>query len=70
MGSLVSCTKHLRRKAGHFPGSPVVETLPSNAGGAGLIPGWGAKIPRALQPKDQNIKQKQYCNKFNKGLKK
>ena len=23
----------------------------SNAGGVGLIPGWGAKIPRALQPK-------------------
>ena len=26
-----------------FPGDPVVETLPSNAGGASLIPGWGAK---------------------------
>jgi len=23
----------------------VVKTLPSNAGGMGLIPGWGTKIP-------------------------
>ena len=45
---------------------PVVKTLPSNAGGAGSIPGWGAEIPCALRPKNQNIKQKQYCNKFNK----
>ena len=49
-----------------FPGGPVVKTLPSNAGGEGSIPGGRAKIPHALQPKNQNIKQKQYCNKFNK----
>ena len=30
-----------------FPGGPVVKTSPSNAGGAGLIPGWRAKIPHA-----------------------
>ena len=48
-----------------FPGSPGVETSPSNAGGAGWIPGGGAKIPHALWPKNLNIKQKQYCNKFN-----
>ena len=35
----------------------------------GSIPGQGAKIPHASQPKNQNIKQKQYCNKFNKDLK-
>ena len=52
-----------------FPGGPVVRTAPSNAGGAGSISGWGAKIPRASQPKDQSIKQKQYCNKFNKDFK-
>ena len=52
-----------------FPGHPVVETLLSNAGGVGLIPGWGAKIPHASGPKNQNIKQKQYCNKLNKDLK-
>ena len=44
----------------------MVKTLPSGAGGAGSIPGWGAKIPNALWPKNQNIKQKQYCNKFKK----
>jgi len=49
------------------PGSPVVETLSSNAEGAGLIPGQGAKIPR-LGHKNQKIIQKQYCNKFNKGF--
>ena len=53
---------------GDFPGAPVVKTPPSNAEDAGSIPGWGTKIPHASQPKKkkQNIKQKQYCNKFNK----
>ena len=53
-----------------FPGGPVVKTSPSNVGGVGLIPGQGAKIPHASQPKTKNIKQKQYCNKFNKDFKK
>ena len=35
-----------------------------NAGGAGSITGWGAKISHASCPKYQNIKQKQYCNKL------
>ena len=52
-----------------FPGSPVVKTLPSNAWGVGSIPGWGAKIPHASWPENQNKKQKQYCNKFNKDFK-
>ena len=30
-----------------FPGGPVVKNPPSNAGDAGLIPGWGTKIPHA-----------------------
>ena len=47
----------------------MVKTSPSNAGGASLIPGQGAKIPHALWPKNQNIKQKQYCKKFNKDFK-
>ena len=34
-----------------FSGSPVVKTLPSNAGGASSIPGQGAKIPHASWPK-------------------
>ena len=53
-----------------FLGGPVVKTSPSNAGGVGSIPGQGAKIPHALWPKNQNIKQKQYCDKFNKDFKK
>ena len=52
-----------------FPGGPVIKTSPSNAGDAGSIPGWGAKIPHASWPKNQNIKQKQYCNKFSKDFK-
>ena len=52
-----------------FPGGPVVKTSPSNAGGVGLIPGPGAKIPHASWPQNQTIKQKQYCNKFNKDFK-
>ena len=50
---------------GHFPGSPAVKTLISNTGSVGSIPGQGAEILHALGPKSQNIKQKQYCNKFN-----
>ena len=42
----------------------------SNIGGVGLISGWGAKIPHALWPENQNMKQKQYCSKFNKDFKK
>ena len=40
-----------------------------NAVGVGLIPGQGAKIPHASRPKNQNIKQKQDYNKFNKDFK-
>jgi len=47
----------------------VVGAVPSNAGGVGSIPGPGAKIPRVSWPKIQNIKRKQYGNKFNKDLK-
>ena len=54
---------------GDFPGGPVVKTLPSSAGSAASIPGRRAKIPHALQPGKQNIKQRQYCNKFNKDFK-
>ena len=48
----------------------MVEPSPSNVGDAGSRPGQGAKILHASWPKTQNIKQKQYCNKFNKDLKK
>ena len=48
----------------------MVKILPSNAGGTLWIPGQGTKIQHALGPKNQNIKQKQYCNKSNKDFKK
>ena len=61
--------REFKRYPRDFPGGPVVKTWPSNAGGAGSIPGRGAKIPHASRPRNQNIKQKQYCNKFNKDFK-
>jgi len=56
----------IRNAIRDFPGNPVVKTLPSNAGGVGLIPGWGATIPHASKPPNQNIKHNQYWNIFNK----
>ena len=47
-----------------FPGGPGVEILSSSSGGAGSVPGQEDKIPHDTQPKNQNIKQEQYCNKF------
>ena len=49
-----------------FSGGPVAESSPPNAGGVSLIPGQEAKIPHASGHKNNNIKQKQYCNKYNK----
>ena len=47
----------------------MVKTSTSNAGGAGSIPGQGDKILHALWLKNENMKQKQYCNNFNKDFK-
>ena len=41
----------------------------STSGGVSWVPGWGTKMPHALESKKQNIKQKQYCNKFNRDFK-
>ena len=41
-----------------FPGGSGLKTVSSNAGDAGSILVWGAKIPHALRPKNQNRKQK------------
>ena len=62
---LLPCVKQGR----DFPGGLVVKTSSSNARGADSIPGWRAKIPHAQRPKNQNIKQEQYCKKFNKDFK-
>ena len=48
-----------------FSGDPVVKSSLANAGDMSSIPGQEAKIPHASRPKNPNIKQKQYCNKFN-----
>ena len=71
-----SRTQHLHdffafkmRGVWNFPGGPVVKAFPSNAEGAGSIPGQGSRIPHASGPKGQNMRQKQYYNKFNKDCK-
>ena len=53
------------RKGRDFLHGPVVNTSPSDAEGAGSIPGCGAKITH-----DKNkTKQRQCCSKFNKHFK-
>ena len=58
--------QQLKSSDGDFPGGPVVKTSPSDTGGVSSIPAGGAKMPCASQPINQNTKEKQYCNKFNK----
>lgn len=43
--------------------------LSLNSGGSGSISVWRVKISHASWPKNQNTKQKQYCNQCNKTLK-
>ena len=52
-----------------FPGSPVVKTSSSNSGHEGSIPGWEARILHVSWAKNQNRKQKQYCNRFGRDFK-
>ena len=61
--------KKKRMNRWDVPGSPVIKTWPSSGGDVGSNLDWGAKIPHALWSERQNIKQKQYGNKFNKDLK-
>ena len=61
----------LRQRKGaseDFPCSLVVRLHLLMHGGEGSIPGPEAKIPLASRSKNQNIKQKQYYKKFNKGF--
>ena len=53
-----------------LPGGPVVKALPSSARDACSVPGWELRSSMPCGQKKQNIKQKQYCNKFNEDLKK
>lgn len=50
--------------------SELLSAFLHHEGGAGSVPGGGAKILHALLPKNQTIKQKQYWYKFNKKVKK
>ena len=52
-----------------FPGGPVVDFTFQHRG-CRSDPWLRTKIPQASWPKDQNIKEKQYCNKFNTKKKK
>ena len=51
-----------------FPGGPV-RLHTSKTAGAGSIPGLRAKMPYDSGPKNQHIKEQQYCKKFNKDFK-
>ena len=48
----------------------MVKTLPFSAGGCNSIRGQGARVPHSSWLETQNIKQKQYYNKFNKDFNK
>ena len=52
IGIDISTLLYIKQITRDFPGGPVVKTSPSNAGGAGLIPGRGAKVPHVSRPKN------------------
>ena len=57
--TILNCSSKNYCQFCHFPGGSVVKTSSSNAGGAGLIPGWGAKIPHtSWQKKKKKVEQK------------
>ena len=63
---------NLKQPAWNFLGGPVVKTAPSNAGMQFwfLIRELRSHIPHnPPKKKYQSMKQKQYCNKFNKDFK-
>ena len=66
LNSLVLSMFNLFHNRRDFPGSPVVKTSPSNAGVGVQSLVRELRSPPASRP---NIKQKQYCNKFNKDFK-
>ena len=64
--SILKFKKPFKTQSRDFPGDPVVKTSPSDRGGVGSIPGLGADSPHDTGARNPNVKQKQYCNKFNK----
>ena len=68
LGHFLVYSKYSKDLLRDFLVSPAVKTLPFIAGQQ--VPScWGAKTPHASGPKHQNIRQKQYYNKFNRDLK-
>ena len=51
------------RVVGDFPSSPLVKTLPCNAGSMGSVPGLGAKLPHAAGCSQKCLKRKKTKNK-------
>ena len=51
------CKIRYLRNSQDFPGGPVVENPPSNAGGTGSIPGRRTKIPQTVQCSCKTNKQ-------------
>ena len=47
----------------------MVKTLSSNAEVAGSLPDQETKVSHALEPKNQNVKQKQHCHKLHTDFK-
>ena len=43
-----------RQKLWVFPGGPVFKNPPFNTEDVGLIPGWGTRIPPAMEPSCPN----------------
>ena len=58
------------RQHREFPSNTVVKTSPSNAGGVRSIPGRGAKIPHASQPKTKKKKKRKKKKKKDRKKKK
>ena len=47
-GTSASKSSKVKKNVWDFPGGPVVENLPCNAGDMGLIPGWATKIQHTV----------------------
>ena len=67
----------VKTHSGDLPGSPMVKTSPSSSGEVpvqSLVRELKSHLPqdqkpKHKRPKNQNVKQEQYCNKFNKDFK-
>ena len=49
-----------------FPGGSVLKNLSANVEDIGLIPGWGTKIPHALEQLSPRATTRTLCSQINK----